>query len=114
MCCVIKGLHYTIFTLNIQRSYCLTILILTTSPFYKSMRCLTLCVPMDSSFWFYTINLGQSIVYIEGVTGCNFPKILYFFLEINFVLANSTEPDEMLNNICSISSGSSLFANVPL
>ena len=41
---------------------------------------LTLSVPMNSSFIFYTICLGWSIVYIEGVTGYNFKKILYFFL----------------------------------
>ena len=27
---------------------------------------LTLCILMDSSFWFDTINLGKSIVHIEG------------------------------------------------
>ena len=31
-----------------------------------NMECviLTLCIPMDSSFWFDTISLGQSIVHI--------------------------------------------------
>ena len=28
------------------------------------IACLTLCILMDSSFWFDTINLGQSIVHI--------------------------------------------------
>ena len=30
---------------------------------------LTLCILMNSSFWFDTIRLGSSIVYIYGVSG---------------------------------------------
>ena len=56
---------------------------------------LTLCVPMDSSFWFYTIHLGWSIVYIEWsqVIISNFFHI--FSLLIDFVLGSSADPDEM-------------------
>ena len=52
---------------------------------------------MDSSFWFEMINLGWSIVYIlMGVTGYNFQNQLFLSLTIVFVLANSVDPDEML------------------
>ena len=51
---------------------------------------------MDSSFLFDTINLGWSIVYIEG------PQVIIFKMCITFSedcfcqIANSVDPDEML------------------
>ena len=63
---------------------------------------------MDSSFWFDTINLGLSIVYIYIVkyniiwnynlciTGYNLKNIIFLSQKIDFVLANSWDPDEML------------------
>ena len=58
--------------------------------------CKPFCVPIDFSFWFYTILLGWSIVENEGFTGCNFKiKVVFFFQKIIFVLANSADPDEM-------------------
>ena len=53
---------------------------------------------MDSSFWFYTIHLGWSIVSIKGLQ----VRIIIFQLftkkisENRFDLANSADPDEML------------------
>ena len=55
---------------------------------------------MDSSFWFDTINLGWSIVYIEWshvIISKNI-KIGFLSLKIVFVLANSVDPDDMLHN----------------
>ena len=50
---------------------------------------------MDSSFWFATINLGCSIVYI-GVSQVIISKSNFIsFSEDFFVLANSLDPDEM-------------------
>ena len=56
---------------------------------------LTLCVPMDSPFVFYTIHLGWSIVYIEGSQVIISQKNCISFSEDWFVLANSADPDEM-------------------
>ena len=54
---------------------------------------LTLCVPMDSSFWFYTITLGWSFVYIEGSQVIISPQKLYFFLsEDRFCLSKQCRP----------------------
>ena len=51
---------------------------------------------MDSSFWFDAINLGWSIVYIEGAQVIIKKKYIVFLsLKIVFVLANSVDPDEM-------------------
>ena len=50
---------------------------------------------MDSSFWFYTVHLGWPIVYIEGSLVILFKNIIFISLKIDFVLANSAEPDEM-------------------
>ena len=52
---------------------------------------------MDSSFCLGTINLGWSVVYIEGVTGYTFQLKLYFSLKNHFVFAISVDPDEMLH-----------------
>ena len=46
-----------------------------------------------------TIKTGWSIVYIEGSKVIISPKILYFFLRICFVLANSADPDKMPHNV---------------
>ena len=51
---------------------------------------------MEASFWFDTVNMGWSIVYIEGSQVIFFPnKIAFFTLKIVFVLANSVDPDEV-------------------
>ena len=52
---------------------------------------------MDFSFLFETINLGWSIVYIEGSKVKKIVKhnIVFLSLKIFFVLANSVYPDEM-------------------
>ena len=49
---------------------------------------------MISSFWLNTINMGLSLVYIEG-SQVTIPKIKIVFLplEIAFVLVNSVDPD---------------------
>ena len=54
---------------------------------------LTLCIIMDSAFWFDTINLGLSIVHIKG---CQV-LISKNCLKIIFTLTNSVDPDEMLH-----------------
>ena len=46
----------------------------------------TLCVPVDSSFWCYTIHLGWSIVYIQWSQ-----VIIAKRSKIDYVLANSTD-----------------------
>ena len=45
----------------------------------------------------------------RGVIGYNLKKKLLLSLKINFVPANSVDPDEMPHS-CGISSGSSMFA----
>ena len=49
----------------------------------------TLLRPMEFSINFDTVKSGWSIVYIEGL------QVIIFTLKIDFVLANSAEPDEM-------------------
>ena len=44
---------------------------------------------MGSSFWFDIINLGWSIVYIDGTQVKMLQKIVFLSLKIVFVLANS-------------------------
>ena len=64
---------------------------------------------IDSSFWYATINLEWSIVYIEGSyvflslkNNTQAPLLLILFNDIAFletiVLVNSVDPDEMLRN----------------
>ena len=69
---------------------------------------------MDSSFWFDTIKIGMDHCIYQGVTGFNRNEIVFLSLKINFDFTNSVDPDEMLHDSesCSISSGSSMFANV--
>ena len=55
---------------------------------------LTICVPMDYSIWFYTIYLGWSSVYMEG-SQVIISKKYCISLKIEFVVANSADPDEM-------------------
>ena len=50
---------------------------------------------MGSSYWFDNINLVWSIVYILGVSGCDFLKNVFFCLKFFFTLKNSVDPDEM-------------------
>ena len=50
---------------------------------------------MEFSIKFDIVKSGCSIVYIEGIQVI-FPKnIIFFSLKIDFVLANSADPDEM-------------------
>ena len=60
---------------------------------------LTLFRPMEFSIQPHTIMSELSIVYIEGSWVIISKKILYFFLslKINFILANSADPDERLH-----------------
>ena len=69
---------------------------------YTGCTCLTLCILMDSSFWFNTINLGESIVHIQG---CQ-KNIVFFFLKIFFTFQSVWTLKK-----CS-SSGSSLLEKV--
>ena len=69
---------------------------------------------MDFSTKVDTVKSGWSIVYIERsqvIFSTN--KNIFLSLMTNFVLANNAVPDELQHN-CGISSGSSLFANVPV
>ena len=50
---------------------------------------------MDSSFWLYTIYFEWSIIYIEGSQVIISKNIVFLSLRIDFVLANSADPDEM-------------------
>ena len=52
---------------------------------------------MDSSFLFETANLGWSIVYIEGSQVIIAKIIVLLSLKIDFVSANSADPDVMLH-----------------
>ena len=58
---------------------------------------------MDSSFWFYIIHLGWSIVYIEGSQVIIPKNIIFRSLNIHYVLA-----------LCDISSRCSPLAKVPV
>ena len=60
---------------------------------YKAFT-ITLYAQMDSSFWFDAINLGWSIVYIEGSQVILYEQIVFLPLKIVFVLANNVDPDE--------------------
>ena len=56
---------------------------------------LTLCIQMDSSFWFDT-KLGIVQCIYLGVSGYNFKKkYCIFCLKIFFTFTNSADPDEM-------------------
>ena len=53
---------------------------------------------MEFPVKFDTVKLGWSIVYIEGSQVIISKNILFLFsLTLNFVLANSEDPDEMLH-----------------
>ena len=75
------------------------------------IQCMTLRVnplrPMEFSV--YTLKSGWFIIYIEGSQVTISKK----YCTSSFVLANSADPDEMPIK-CGISSGSSLFAKVPI
>ena len=51
----------------------------------KGVNELTLCVPIDSSFWFYTVHLGWSTVYLEGSQVIISKKYCIFSLKMDFV-----------------------------
>ena len=74
---------------------------------------LTLYALMDSSFWFNTIHLKGPLYILRGHRLYVPIKIVFLSLKIVFVLAYSVDSDEMPHYaICSIPSGSSLFAKV--
>ena len=52
---------------------------------------------MNSSYLYYKIHFGLSIVYIEGSQVIISKKYCFITLKINFVLANSADSDEMLH-----------------
>ena len=54
---------------------------------------------MSSSFWFETINLGRSIVYIKGSQVIISDKIIFPPLKINYDLANTEDTDEMPHSV---------------
>ena len=56
---------------------------------YNCITALALYAPMGSSFWFETISLGLSIVYIEESQVI----ISNLSLKMTVVLANSLDPD---------------------
>ena len=57
---------------------------------------------MDSSFWFDTISLGWSTVYL-GMSDYYLKKTHCFFgLKIFFALTNSVDTDEMLHGYFSV------------
>ena len=63
---------------------------------------------MEFSTKLHTIKSGWSIVYFEGLQ-------VIISLKIDFILANSADPNENSNAAsCSLLSGSSLFAKVPV
>ena len=57
---------------------------------------------MDSSFWFETINLGRSIVYIKGHRLLFPNKSIFLSLKIFYVLANGVDSDEMPHSVAFI------------
>ena len=52
---------------------------------------------MEFSIKFDTVKSGWSSVYIEGSQVIISTKIVFLSLKIDFVLANSVNPDEMLH-----------------
>ena len=56
---------------------------------------ITLYTQMNSSFWFDSVNLGESIVFIKGSKVWFANKIVFLPLQIVFVFANSVDYDEM-------------------
>ena len=63
---------------------------------------LTLGVPMKFSIKYDTVKSGWSIVFIKGSQVTTFKKKIFLTLKINFVLANSAEPDEMTHYVAFI------------
>ena len=55
---------------------------------------------MEFSIKFYTVKSGWSIVNIEGLKVRISKNIIFLSVKIDFVLANSADPDEMLHFIC--------------
>ena len=53
---------------------------------------------MEFPIKFDTVKSGWSIVYIEGSQIIIFKTIIIFSLKVEFVLANSADPDEMPHN----------------
>ena len=62
---------------------------------------LVLLRPMELPTKFDTLTSGWSIVYIEGLQVKISKNIIFLSLKIDFVLANSEDPDEMLLLHCS-------------
>ena len=63
-------------------------------PFFQNAK-LTLLRPMEFSVKFDTVESGWSITYIEGSQVMCFKHIAILFLKTDFVLANSTDPDDI-------------------
>ena len=77
-------------------------------------RLLTLLRQMEFLTTFYTAKSGWSIVYMEGVTGYNFQNNnLSLSLKIDFVLANSADPDE-IPHYAAIHMGISCLSKYPI
>ena len=60
---------------------------------------LSLFRQMEFSIKLHTKKSGLSITYMEGSQVIIVKKILYYSLKINFVLANSDNPDEMVHKV---------------
>ena len=54
---------------------------------------------MDSSFWFETINLGKSIVYIKGSQVIISKQNYISFSEDILCLSKHVDPDEMTHSM---------------
>ena len=55
--------------------------------------------PMEFSIKLHTIKSGWLIMYIEGLQVKSSQNIVFLSLKIDFVLANSADPDEMPHNM---------------
>ena len=63
-------------------------------PFFQNAK-LTLLRPMEFSVKFDTVKSGLSITYIEGSQVMCSKQIAILSLKTDFVLANSTDPDDI-------------------
>ena len=63
----------------------------------RNLLQLTLSGPMEFSIMFYTVKSGCSIIYFKEPQVIISKNIVFLSLNIDFVLANSADPDKMLN-----------------
>ena len=65
----------------------------------------------NSSFWFDEINLGWSVVYIEGSQVIISPLNALLSLKIVFVITNSVDPDELPSYAATFHLGKNAFSS---